>query len=354
MGKKSKPPPAPDYATIAREQATASQDLAAQQTAANRPNINTPFGSQTWQQTAGVDANGKPTTNWTQNTTLTPQLQGALDDQFAVQGARSDIARGGLDNLRSTLAQPVSFDGATKQRDIGATPTTGNLSKSLQAAGYGSMPDVSGTRQRAEDALYERQTRRLDPRFARDQSALEVQLANQGLARGTEAFDNAATEFNNTKEDAYSRAMLESIIGGGQEGERDFNMAVRGRSQIGNEVTQQANLDNQGFQQGVTANEATGRQRQQEITEMLQQRGIPLNEINALLSGQQVGMPTMPSFQGANSGAAPQLLSAAQSGYQGELDQYNARQQQRGSALSGLFKLGSAAMTGGASIPFML
>jgi hypothetical protein len=354
MGKKSKPPPPPDYAAIAREQSQASREIAAEQTIANRPNINTPFGSQTWEQTQGVDANGKPITNWTQNTTVSPELQGALDDQFAIQGARSDIAKGGLDNLRSTLAQPVDFGGATQQRNIAQTPGVGNLSQSLQAAGYGQMPDVAGTRQRAEDALYERQTRRMDPRFARDQSALETQLANQGLARGTEAWNNAATDFSNTKEDAYSRAMMESIIGGGAEGQRDFDMSMRGRTQVGNELTQQSNLENQGFNQSITANEATGRQRQQDIAEQLQARGIPLNEINALLSGQQVGMPQMPGFQGANAGQTPQLLSAAQSDYQGQLDQFNARQQQRGGLMSGLFKLGSAAMTGGASIPFML
>ena len=36
--------------------------------------------------------------------------------------------------------------------------------------------------------------------------------------------------------------------------------------------------------------------RQQQIGEAMGRRGQSLNEINALLSGQQVGMPQMPTF----------------------------------------------------------
>ena len=52
----------------------------------------------------------------------------------------------------------------------------------------------------------------------------------------------------------------------------------------------------------------------------------PLNEMNALLSGQQVGMPSMPSFQNAGLSETPQMLSAANMGYGAQMDGYNAQQ----------------------------
>lgn len=283
-------------------------------------------------------------TTWQQNTQLNPQLQGALDDQFSVQGARSDLALQGMDSVRGTMGAPVDFSGTTGLRQLPQQTGAINLRQTLAQNGYGAMPSVGDTRQRAEDALYQRMTRRLDPQFERDQGRLETQLANQGLARGTEAWNNAARDFNNTREDAYSRAMLESIAGGGQEAQRDFDMGLRGRTQLANEATTQSNLDNQQFQQGINLSEASGRQRQQQIAEILQQRGIPLNEVTALLGGQQVGMPSMPSFSTAASGAAPQLLQAAGMDRQAQLDRYNAEQSQWGSAMNGLFGLGSSAI----------
>jgi hypothetical protein len=48
---------------------------------ANRPTINTPWGSQSWQTQAGIDpSTGQSVTQWTQNTNLTPQSQAALDE----------------------------------------------------------------------------------------------------------------------------------------------------------------------------------------------------------------------------------------------------------------------------------
>ncbi len=79
MGKKSGPP-APDYTAAANAQADASKDNLTQQTWANRPTQNTPWGSSTWQSQSAIDpSTGKPVTQWTNNVTVDPRLQGALD-----------------------------------------------------------------------------------------------------------------------------------------------------------------------------------------------------------------------------------------------------------------------------------
>ena len=50
----------------------------------------------------------------------------------------------------------------------------------------------------------------------------------------------------------------------------------------------------------------------------MQKRGWSLNEINALISGQQVGMPQMPSFNPAAAAEATQYNTAAQNQGQAE------------------------------------
>jgi hypothetical protein len=71
---------------------------------------------------------------------------------------------------------------------------------------------------------------------------------------------------------------------------------------------------------------------------------MPLNEMNALLTGQQVGMPQMPQFQRAGVAETPQLLNAANMQYQSALDAQNAKNAALGNTMSGLFSLGSAAL----------
>ena len=86
------------------------------------------------------------------------------------------------------------------------------------------------------------------------------------------------------------------------------------------------------------------RLRQQAIAEQQMARSQPLNEMNALITGQQVGMPQMPQFQRAGVAETPQLLNAANMQYQAALDAQNARNASFGNTMGGLFNLGSAAL----------
>ena len=361
MGKKSDPPPPPDYTAAAQAQGEASKELTTQQTYANRPTINTPFGSQTWGTAQGTDpSTGLPITEWTQNVNLTPQLEQALGGQMDIQNARTNTAQGMLGEMQDQFRQPLDFSGLPSAPALPGATGQIDLQRSLDMSGVPGMPgSADDTRNRVEDALYQRHVRRLDPQFQREQGSLETQLANQGLTRGSEAWNNAATDFGNKKEDAYERAMLESILAGGQEATRDFGMDMQRRQQGYNEAlgegnfsnsagVSQANLDNQQFGQGMQATEAAMRQRQQMLSEMMTQRGFSLNEINALLSGQQVGMPQMPTLNTAGVPQTPQFLQAANMQHGASMDNYNAEQAGIAGMMNGVFGLGKAA------IPFML
>jgi hypothetical protein len=90
--------------------------------------------------------------------------------------------------------------------------------------------------------------------------------------------------------------------------------------------------------------------RQQAIAEQMQRRGMSLNEMNALLSGQQVNMPNMPSFVAAQRSETPNILGATQMGYDAALGAYNAQQAGAANTMGGLFSLGSSALQ---AAPFM-
>lgn len=109
MGKSSAPP-APDYTAAANAQADASRNITTQQTWANRPNVSTPWGSQTWSAGQGVDpATGQAVTNWSSNISLSPQQQQALDSQMAVQQGRSQTAQDMLGRVQGSVQSPVDW-----------------------------------------------------------------------------------------------------------------------------------------------------------------------------------------------------------------------------------------------------
>ena len=100
MGGKSGPA-APDYRGAAEEQGQSSIAAIEAQTKANRPNQYTPFGSSEWQQDAGG--------NWRQDINLSQGQQGALDDQMAITGGRSAIAKGMLGRANQEMDTPQDF-----------------------------------------------------------------------------------------------------------------------------------------------------------------------------------------------------------------------------------------------------
>ena len=69
-------------------------------------------------------------------------------------------------------------------------------------------------------------------------------------------------------------------------------------------------LTQQNYGQAMQGSQYANQIRQQQMAEMMQQRGFGLNEINALMSGQQVGMPSMPNFQQAGVNQPSSMLPA--------------------------------------------
>ena len=102
----------------------------------------------------------------------------------------------------------------------------------------------------------------------------------------------------------------------------------------------------QGFEQGmdVTGANAANNIRQSQIAEYMQERNIPLNEMNALLTGQQVQNPNMPGFKEASKGQAADYLGAANMQGQAEMDIFNTQQASKDALMSGAMNMGSSMM----------
>jgi hypothetical protein len=252
---KSKPD-TPDYEGAAERTAESDMEMLEFQTAANRPDQNNAWGSSEWSQ----DADGK----WTQNSTLTPESQRALDAQLGLTGDRSEFGRELFGRVRDEFGTPMDWSG-------------------LPEVGSG-----AGARDRAETNLYDRATSRLDPQWEQREEQTTARLMAQGLRPGDPAYDQAIENQSRERTDAYDRATSSSIMGGGVEGERQYGMESSDRNRA--------------------------------LTEEMQKRGMSLNEINALISGQQVSTPQQQNFKSAGRSQGVDYTGAANSEYGASAD----------------------------------
>jgi len=277
------------------------------------------------------------------------------------------------------------------QRNIGQTDVQGQLN----SQGLQNVDSSQRYNQAAGDALYGRATSRLDPQWEQWSEQREVQLRNQGLRTGDQAYDRAMTTMNQNRTDAYQQAGFGADIGAGAEASRMYGMDMGLRGQQFGERTGMGQFANQaagqqfgqGLQAGQFANQVSGQQfgqglqagqfgnqamqnqynmglrgggqqfgeemqqsnlqsqqRQQQIAEQMQQRGQSLNEMTAIMQGQQVGMPSMPNFQTAGAAQPTDYLGAANMQYQGALDQYGMQSANNQALMGNIGSLAGGAM----------
>ena len=166
---------------IQAAQQTSLGNLAGAQnaTAANRVNQSTPYSNLNYTQT-GTDANGNPI--WSANQTLAGPLAGA----------------------QSSLAQ-----GVANQAAQGFNPNTPSV---------GINPG-----QLYSDAIMQR----LQPQQAHAQQQQAASLANQGIAPGTDAYNNAMRTFQQGQNDQLTSAQIGGIGVGLQANQQSFNQQLQ-------------------------------------------------------------------------------------------------------------------------------
>lgn len=169
MGKRA--PRAPDPMQTAQAQAGLNRDTAITQQELNMINQSGPWGSVSYNQT-GTTANGNPI--WSQQTTLSPSQQRIFDQSQSAQGNLAQLANTQSQQVQQQLANPFQFNN-----------------------------------QDAADWAYDLGASRLDPRMERQRASIATQLANQGVAPGSAAWEAAMNQQSQGENDAYNQLMLQ-------------------------------------------------------------------------------------------------------------------------------------------------
>jgi hypothetical protein len=324
MGGKS----SPDMQGAAIAQGEANREVVRDQTFANRPDQYTPWGSTSWNPYQTTDpATGEATTAWEQKQSLTPELQDILNKQIAIQGGRSDIAGTLTGRLGAEFGTPMDWRGLTP---MGEVPT------SQFTIPEPDMQDPYQTRQKAEYAMYNSFNSRAAPAQAQERQALEIKMRNQGLGPEDEAWQAQVSSLGLKQNDQNNQGIWQSVGEGRSESGQMFGQGLQANQ---NAFGQASQANQQNYQQAMQGSAYANQLRQQQLTESMQKRGYSLNEINALLSGQQVGTPQMPNFsQAAAAQPAPIYQAAAdQASISAASSPWNALIGAGGTALGGAF-----------------
>ncbi|MEQ1572784.1 MAG: hypothetical protein ABL993_00925 [Vicinamibacterales bacterium] len=308
-------PATPDFLGAANAQGAQNAALVREQTAANRPDIATPWGSQTWQQ----DPAGK----WSSEIKLDPAQQAALESQTALQTGRSDAALGMMGRVADQYGQPMDYSGLPER--AGQLQGGEGVQREVDPGSVDWM-------QQGQDAAWNSQKAMLAQRRA----DTETQLANQGLARGSEAWNREMARL-----DSGEVAARNESFGAGLTAAESAARQALAKGTFRNAAQQQ------GFGQNLQAFGFNNTNRQDALSEAIGRRNQPLNEVNALIEGQQVQNPPMPNFTQAGAAQAPNQLGAMQAMYDAQLNSANAKNASQAGLMGGLFGLGSAAIGSG-------
>lgn len=434
MGKKTpKQPPAPDPVATAAAQGAMNRETAIAQSQLNRLDEYTPYGQSVYTPTGDLTPEGIQ--RYRRDTTLDPVQQRILDQQNLVNEELNRVAAGQVGRVGETLKTPFSYTGmpyggrasdvaqtemnlrqatynpydlqagkspAPTAQDIGAAADAAAIATGRATSSFDSPFDYSSApaspeadaaaRQQVIDSVYGQFQSRLDPRFEGEKIAMENQLANSGIPRGSPAFSAAMDDFNRGRNDAYQTALNAAIQAGGAEQSRLFGLGTSARRNYIDEqnylrglpASEQAQiLAMQGQVQGLrgTQFDALGNVRDRQIQEQLQQRQIPmqeyqnlaamqsglfglrdtergrriqeaaylrnlpLNETTALMSGTQIQNPTF--------GAAPQTAIAGtdyaglvSNNYANQVSAYNNQLARQNATTGALGDIGAALIGG--------
>jgi len=294
MGKQ-RPPPPPDYASAAREQGVANIEAAQFTAGLNRPEQHDPNGSQSWRLKDGADVKAPRPGDWIVENKLNETQQKLKDQQDQLSGTFGGLAQGALDNVGATMQSKFDTSPYGKQQRVD--------------------PTSEASRQRITEAMYSRQKAMLDPMMQQQNSDLTSQLAAQGITEGSEAFNRAEDNQARQQNDAYAAARNDAILAGGAEDSR-----------IGQVQIAQSGFNNT--------------QRQNAVAEALMQRQLPMNEANALRTGNQVGGMGFQAYGGGGQiGAAP-TYQATSDAFKANQDNVNAANANSAGMLKGLTSVG--------------
>lgn len=415
QGGKGSTPKVPDYEALAEQAAQHNLEMARYATQANRPNQHTPWGSSTWTNNRTFDQEGydaamqayeqslqasqgsgssasadpwnmygniseyypsgflqfqnqqnaaqqQPMPNrddfwtggddWTQNISLSPELQAMLDQQNAIQMGLFGAQDQALGRVNQTMGQGFNTSGLPSGGtaldmsslpgagqvynpqqmgiDMSSLPGMGNVLNTSRLSGMpnalqqsdlaplgqvlntSSLPGMGSVFSPTGESLSiydpnlqtnnatELIMQRLNPQLDQQHEQLRAQLAQQGIVQGSEAYNNAMMQNMQHRNDAQRGAALEGIGLGMQQQGMMFNQGLQNRQLLAGEQAQQyqqqmANRaaavmeQAQQYMQATQNRQMTAQEQQQLWNQMMGARQQGVNE-QALQFDQQQGL----------------------------------------------------------------
>jgi len=231
------------------------------------------------------------------------QSQFARELQARQQGVGEVAQQGGFANDASqqALQQQLGIGGAQFGESLGA----GQFAESQRGQRAAETGQQYGQNLQASQQLDSQRGQGLQE---------QNQQFQQGLAGSQQQNALRAQQFS-------EQQAREQAQGGAAQAQfqRELDASKYQDQQRAQQVNEQLAFGGQGFQQQMQQAQYQQGLRQQAIAEEAKRRGMSINEMNALISGQQIGTPQMPNFQGASKADATNYLGAAQA--QGNFDQ---------------------------------
>lgn len=388
--KKGKAPKTPDPITVANAQADANIKTAQATAGLNRFDQTTPFGSVNWSQDPSNP------NHYTSTTTYDPVTQAMIDKTKAGVSGLTDRATSILGQanpiapgqqyaedalIRAGSYLPSTKDFAQNALDVApgangvALQGINNLSSTMQNPmnfdGAPAMPTANeATRQSVADSLYNQSASRLDPKYDQASSNLESKLAAQGITQGTDAYNREMDNLSRDKNDAYTSASNAANLSGIDAMSNLFGMGMSARQQgvsetqaIRDQVSKEALTASQ-LASGATNNAATAagtniasvsavpqiagalmNNATQGFTNENNQRNQAVNELGNVRNIMNSSVPNLqPGIAGDTQVGQTPVADSVYNSYQGQLQKYAGDVGSNNNMISGLSGLGGMAM----------
>lgn len=287
------PPAPPNPAAIAGAQGAANREAAEATARLAMTEEVSPFGTSTYEATGEEFevAGGDPIAQYRRTVALNPEDQAQLGLQRNIARELLETGQGQLGRVSESFADPFTLDGLPPAASMNET-----------------------ARQGIEDSLYARSTARLDPQFQKRRSQLENQLVNQGFVRGSTGYNKAMQELGFQETDAYEQARRAASAGAISEQGRLFGLDAATRERA--------------------------------LTEKLLERGMPLQELQALTgSAPGINVPQFAPIPTASVNPAD-VVGANNAAYAASQNAYNQQMASNRATAGGLFGLGAAGIQG--------
>lgn len=314
-------------------------------------------GAQNVQGAADARAAAEDAVYKSQTSRLDPQWgqrQQQLENDLANRGisvnseaysrAMEDFQRGKTDAYAQAQMAAVQAGGAEAQRQQG-------MDLGLRQQQVGEQGQLGAFQNQAQQQAFQQ-------RLTGGQAGNEALMAQFGLgsqARQQQLAAQQAAFGMGSQSREQQLAAQQAAFGFGSQGRAQqlaaqnaaYQQALQG-SQFGLNQQQQGFAQQQAANQSNFSQQLQGAQfqnqmRQNQIAEAMQQRGFSLNEINALMSGQQVGMPTFQGYNQAAQGQGVDYSGAANSQFSAGMQKQQMANDATASLMSGIGGMASTA-----------